>query len=126
LNSNARTYYLYGAVLLVSIVYVIRLLQIQVLDDKYSAIAEKISLRKQTLYPQRGLILDRNEKLIVFNEPVYDLMLSVPIKLNGIDTLAFCQLIGITKDEFDAHLVKARRTAYRGKAIFRSTARRIL
>ena len=75
MNFRFRSYYIYVAVVFIGLIYVLRLLEIQVLDDKYSLIAEKISLRKQTIYPQRGLILDRNKKLMVYNEPVYDLML---------------------------------------------------
>ena len=78
------------------------------MDDKYSLIAEKISLRKQTVYPQRGLIFDRNDKLLVYNDPVYDLMISVPVKLKGIDTLSFCQLLEIDKDKFNQLLTKAK------------------
>ena len=85
-----RLYYVYAVVILVGLIYVYRLFQIQVIDDKYALIAEKISLRKQTVYPQRGLIFDRNDKLLVYNDPVYDLMVSVPIKLMGFDTLGFC------------------------------------
>ena len=69
-----RLYYVYAVVILVGLIYVYRLFQIQVIDDKYALIAEKISLRKQTVYPQRGLIFDRNDKLLVYNDPVYDLM----------------------------------------------------
>ena len=85
--NSYRSYYIYAAVVLIGLLYILRLLQIQVWDDKYSQIAEKISLRRQTVYPQRGLIFDRNRKLVVYNEPVYDLMVSVPIKLKDIDTL---------------------------------------
>ena len=88
-----RSFYIYAAVLLVGLLYITRLLQIQVLDDKYSIIAEKISLRKQTIYPQRGLIFDRKDKLIVYNDPVYDLMLTVPIQLKDIDTFGICSLL---------------------------------
>jgi penicillin-binding protein 2 len=125
-NNQHRSYYIYAAVLLIGIIYTLRLLQIQVLDDKYSLIAEKISLRKQTIYPQRGLILDRNKKLIVYNEPVYDLMLSVPIKLEGMDTSDFCQLLGITKAEFDKRLAKAHKTAYHGKTVFNKNVPNVL
>ena len=96
----------------------VRLFQIQVMDDKYAVIAEKISLRKQSVYPQRGLIFDRNKKLVVYNDPVYDLMLSVPIRLKGIDTSAFCDLLQIDREEFDKRLAKSKRSSYRGKSIF--------
>ncbi len=114
-----RLYYVYAVVILVGLIYVYRLFQIQVIDDKYALIAEKISLRKQTVYPQRGLIFDRNDKLLVYNDPVYDLMVSVPIKLNGFDTLGFCELLNIDKEKFNQFLSKAKRRSYRGKSVFK-------
>jgi len=115
---NFRLYYIYAAIIFVGLIYIYRLFQVQVIDDKYALIAEKISLRKQTVYPQRGLIFDRNDKLLVYNDPVYDLMVSVPIKLKGIDTLAFCQLLAIDNEKFDELLSRAKRRSYRGKSVF--------
>ena len=88
-----RTYIIYGAVLLISLLYIVKLLQIQVYDDKYAEIAGRISMRKQTIYPQRGLIFDRNHKLVVHNDPVRDLMVSVPLRIEGIDTSLICSIL---------------------------------
>ncbi|MFY0642855.1 MAG: penicillin-binding protein 2 [Bacteroidia bacterium] len=115
---SRRTYVIYLAVILVALTYMFRLLQLQVYDDTYTQIAEKISLRKKTIYPQRGLIFDRNNKLIVYNEPVRDLMVSVPFKLDGIDTSLFCELLKIEREEFDQRLEKAASRAYQRKAVF--------
>ena len=123
---NYRLYYVYAVVILVGFIYIYRLFQIQIIDDKYALIAEKISLRKQTVYPQRGLIFDRNDKLLVYNEPVYDLMVSVPIKLNGIDTLAFCKLLDINKEKFIQLLAKAKRGSYRGKSVFKKNISKVI
>ncbi len=115
---SRRSYVIYIAVLIVAAIYIFRLLQIQVYDDKYTKIAEKISLRKQTIYPQRGLIFDRNSKLIVYNDPVRDLMVSVPFKIEGIDTSLLCKLLNIDRLEFDKRLLQAEKKAYRRKAVF--------
>lgn len=104
--------------LIIAFIYILRLLQLQVYDDKYARIAEKISLRKQTIYPQRGLIFDRNNKLIVYNEPVRDLMVSVPFKLAGIDTALLCNLLEINLEDFENRLVIAKKKAYQRKAVF--------
>ncbi len=114
-----RSFYIIAAVVILGLIYVFRLLQIQVLNDDYAIIAEKISLRRQTEYPQRGLIFDRNKNLIVYNDPVYDLMLSVPINIKGIDTAAFCSLLEIDRKEFDNRLAKSKRSSYRGKSVFK-------
>ena len=114
-----RSFYIIAAVVILGLIYVFRLLQIQVLNDDYAIIAEKISLRRQTEYPQRGLIFDRNKNLIVYNDPVYYLMLSVPINIKGIDTAAFCSLLEIDRKEFDNRLAKSKRSSYRGKSVFK-------
>jgi penicillin-binding protein 2 len=100
-------------------IYIFKLLQLQVWDDKYTLIAEKISLRKQSIYPQRGLIFDRNNKLVVYNDPVYDLMVSVPMKLSGIDTVEFCNLLKMDEKEFINRATKSKKRAYRGKSVFK-------
>ncbi|MBR9861144.1 penicillin-binding protein 2 [bacterium] len=115
---SRRSYYIYAAVLIVAMIYVYRLFQLQVLDDKYAVLADKISLRKQTIYPQRGLIFDRNKKLLVYNEPVRDLMVSVPFQIEGIDTSLLCELIGIDTTEFRERLERAEKNAYQRKAVF--------
>jgi penicillin-binding protein 2 len=116
---NSRLPYIYLTVVIIGLTYLFRLLQIQVLDDKYALIAERISLRKQVIYPQRGLIFDRNQKLLVYNDPVYDLMVSVPISLQTIDTLAFCELLEIDKNTFDKLLAKSKKQSYQGKSLFK-------
>ena len=116
---NSRLPYIYLTVVIIGLTYLFRLLQIQVLDDKYALIAERISLRKQVIYPQRGLIFDRNQKLLVYNDPVYDLMVSVPISLQNIDTLAFCELLEIDKNTFDKLLAKSKKQSYQGKSLFK-------
>lgn len=123
---KTRIYTIYGATIFVGILFVLRLFQIQVLDDKYQLIAEKISLRKQTVYPQRGLIFDRNDRLLVYNEPVYDLMVSVPIRLRGMDTTAFCNLLEIDIEHFNQLLTKAKRKSYHGKALFKKNISNIV
>ncbi len=124
--NKQRTYIINVAVVLVGLIFIFRLFQIQVLDDKYVNIAEKISLRRQTVYPQRGLIFDRNDKLIVYNDPVYDLMIAVPIRLKGIDTTAFCALLQIDRSEFDKMLERAKTNSYRGKSVFKRNVSNLL
>lgn len=69
--------------------------------------ANQNALRFRTQYPARGLMFDRNGKLLVYNEVVYDLMV-IPSQIKDFDTAKFCNLINITKEEFDKRLSKAR------------------
>src|SRR6187397_2978743 len=85
--------------LTVGMIYLLRLFFLQVIDDSYKLSANNNVLRYVTDYPARGLIYDRNGKLLVYNEPVYDLMI-VPRQVKNIDTAQFCKLIGISPAEF--------------------------
>ena len=77
-------------------VLLIRLFIIQVVKDTYRLSADNNVLRYVTQYPARGLIYDRNRKLIVYNQAAYDLMV-VPAQVTKIDTAEFCNLLGISK-----------------------------
>ena len=81
------------------VIFFIRLFYLQVIDDTYKQIADDRGLRKQQVDPDRGQILDRNGKLIVYNEPSYKLMV-VPAQVGVIDTARFCEILGIDKAYF--------------------------
>jgi penicillin-binding protein 2 len=85
-------------VLFVGITFILRLFFIQVVDDEWRRKAANISERTITVFPSRGLIYDRNQKLMVANIAVYDLMV-VPKDVKLADTNAFCKLIGISKED---------------------------
>ncbi|MBQ0088341.1 MAG: penicillin-binding protein 2 [Prevotellaceae bacterium] len=80
-------------------IYIIRLFCLQILDDTYRDKANSNALFKNILHPARGLIYDRNGKLMVYNEPTYNLMV-VMEEQHGIDTIDFCNTLGITKEDY--------------------------
>ena len=92
----------------VSIIFISNLFFIQVVNDDYKFSAKNNVLRYEVQQPVRGMIYDRNGKLIVANVPSYDLML-IPREIHekGIDTNKFCQLINIKKTEFIKKLKEA-------------------
>src|SRR5690606_17155455 len=102
----ASKYIIQGIFILVSLILLARLYYIQVVDDSYKLSADNNVLRKLVIYPARGVILDRNEKILVQNEPIYDLMV-IPAQVKPFDTLEFCGLIDITKEQFDKKFKKA-------------------
>ncbi len=105
---NNQRKYIIGAIFLgIGIIYIIRLLYIQVLDPSYQLTAEKLSLRPIVQYPFRGLIYDRNDSMLVFNQPIFDLKV-IPREVKLKDTLAFCHSFGITLEEFDERLNAAK------------------
>ncbi len=93
--------------IVVGLVYIIRLAHLQIIDDSYTRLANRNALRHITQYPSRGLIYDRNGKLLVYNEAVYDLMV-IPRQVKDIDTTEFCSLLKISKEEFIKKMEKAK------------------
>lgn len=77
--------------IIISVIFILRLLFIQVLNKSYQQLANNNVLRKVTLYPSRGLIYDRNGKLILFNQAEYDLLV-IPGQLKNSTPQIFVSL----------------------------------
>ena len=95
---------------MVLITYIVQLFNLQILNDQYKSKADSNAFYKKTIYPTRGLIYDRNGKLLVYNRPAYDITF-VPreVKKHGLDTLELCRALNITREEFDGYMKKARK-----------------
>jgi penicillin-binding protein 2 len=90
-----RRKYIIGTVAFVIIViYIIRLFTIQLMSDDYKKNADSNAFLKKIQYPSRGLIRDRNGKLLVYNQPAYDLMV-VTNETKTLDSVDFCRTLGI-------------------------------
>jgi penicillin-binding protein 2 len=92
-----RKYVIMAIVVLAALGLLVRLFVIQVVKSSYRLSADNNVLRYITQYPARGLIRDRNGKLIVYNQAAYDLMV-IPAQVVNIDTAGFCDLLGISND----------------------------
>ncbi|TAE90382.1 MAG: penicillin-binding protein 2, partial [Bacteroidetes bacterium] len=92
----------------VACIYVIRLALMQLFDDTYLRSAQENVLQEQTIYPARGLIYDRNNTLLVYNDAIYDLIVT-PDQVKGLDTAEFCKVLSITKEGFLARFEKIKR-----------------
>ena len=103
---SERKNFIVGFFLIIGMIYMIRLAYIQLWDDSYDLAAKNNALRRMVEFPARGYIIDRNGKPIVQNEPSFDLMVT-PKEIQHCDTLAFCQLLEITKADFLKRLKKA-------------------
>lgn len=79
---------------LMGLIIIVRLLYVQILTDDYREAADMNSRRKVVQYPSRGLIYDRTGKLLVSNQPVYDIVI-VPKEVAPFDSVDFCQTVGI-------------------------------
>ncbi len=112
-----RKYVVMALIVLASLLLLIRLFVIQVVKDTYRLSADNNVLRYITQYPARGLIYDRNKKLIVYNQAAYDLMV-VPAQVAKIDTSGFCNLIGITTASFNERMGAATSYSRRAPSVF--------
>lgn len=110
MNEN-RKYIIRGLIVLVGIIFLIKLFSIQVLSDKYKTAAQNNIIHKIIDYPFRGLVYDRNQELLVYNEPIYDLLV-LPKEVEVEDTLAFCSLLEVTREDFEKKMQTARRYSY--------------
>ena len=103
--------------IIVGVLFIGRLAMLQLFDPEYRELAKRQSLRNVTQYPARGFIYDRKGRLLVHNEAVYDLMV-IPRMVKDLDTAYFCQSLGITLDDFDQRMQKARKYSPYSASIF--------
>lgn len=101
----------------VAIVFVGKLFFLQIIHKEYSAAAEKNIIQRIEEYPYRGIIYDRNKKLLVYNNPIYDLVV-VPKAIRNLDSVAFCHTFHISQAEFNNLLNKAKRYSLIRPSIF--------
>ena len=94
-----RKYVIAGAAVVIVILYILRLFTLQIMSDDYKKNADSNALLKRVQYPARGTISDRNGKLMVYNQPAYDIMV-VMLEQKGVDTLDLCRSLGITKEYY--------------------------
>ena len=95
-----RKFVIGGVAIVVVIVYLIRLLTLQILSDDYKKNADSNAFLKKIEFPARGIISDRNGELLVYNQHSYDLMVVMNEESGRLDTLEFCSALGITKEYF--------------------------
>lgn len=104
---SKRKYLVIGLFSLSAMIIVLRLFYIQVVDSSYKISADNNVLRREVNYPARGVIYDRNGKLLVFNQAAYDVLI-IPREVKPFDTLGFCSIVGVDKKELVNEIIKAK------------------
>ena len=99
-----RRYVIGGVATLIVVVYIIRLFMLQLSSDDYKKSADSNAFLKRIDFPSRGVITDRHGKLLVFNQPSYDIMVVMNEMGDHLDTLEFCQTLNISRQEFDSRM----------------------
>lgn len=102
-NFENRKFIIGGIAIFIIFIYLVRLFSLQIMSDDYKKNADSNAFLKDVQYPSRGLIRDRKGRLLVFNEPSYNIMV-VMNEQHGVDTLDFCQTLGITRDFYVARM----------------------
>ena len=98
-----RRFVIAGLFVVILLIYTCRLFYLQVIEEKYKAMANDNAFLTQTMYPARGQIYDRKGVLLVTNEPAYDLMVTMR-NVKNLDTLDLCKTLNITREVFDQRM----------------------
>lgn len=93
-------------VIITFVVIALRLFYLQIVDRRYEQLAMDNAVYPKVIYPERGIIYDRNGKAILNNTIIFDLMVT-PAEAKGIDTLDFCRLMNMDTSEFRKRMVDA-------------------
>jgi penicillin-binding protein 2 len=102
-----RRFFLPAVTLLTAIIFVGRLISIQLLNTSYKLLSDGNAVIEHSIYPERGYIYDRNQKLLVSNQPVYDFM-AIPENIKSFDTLELSKILDVSKAELNEKIKIAR------------------
>jgi len=104
-------------IFIATILLVIRLFYLQVINDTFKLKSDNNAIKINYDYPERGYIYDRNGTLLVANQPSYDIMV-IPKDIKKLDTVEFCSLLNITKEDFLKTIVKCKVYSPRLPSVF--------
>ena len=93
-NNSNKTIILLLGLILTFFILIGTLIRLQIIEKKYKINADNNALFYKTKYPVRGLILDRNEKILVGNKIVYDILVT-PYDIHQFDTIELCKIFNI-------------------------------
>ncbi|WP_322790490.1 penicillin-binding protein 2 [Tenacibaculum tangerinum] len=101
-----RNFLLIFLITLIGVIYIARLFQLQIIRGSKPSLNHSATIKIEYDYPERGYIYDRHGKLLVANQLSYDVMI-IPKEVEPLDTLEFCSLLKIDKDDFIKRFEKA-------------------
>jgi len=97
---NTRYLKIFAVVAVIALIFVARLAYLQLFTDRYALNAANTSIKIEYVIPQRGVIFDRNGKIMVGNQPAYEISFTQALMKPDFDTLGFCNLMKISKSDF--------------------------
>ena len=99
----------------IAIIFIARLAYLQLFTDRYALNAANTSIKTEYVIPQRGVIFDRNGKILVGNQPAYEISFTQALMRPDFDTLEFCGLLKITKQDFIKKIKGLKKEKYYSK-----------
>jgi len=106
--NQSRKNIIIAMIIFMGLVIIFRLFSLQVLNTKYSIMADEQGKFRKVVYPDRGILFDRKGRAILRNTVTYDLMVT-PGKIRGmnLDTAALCRILKIDTTEFKKRILTA-------------------
>lgn len=101
-----RQFLLFFSIILVGLLFLSRLFYLQIYSSNEQSLLDDNAIRKVYDYPKRGFVYDRNGKLLVANQPSYDVMV-IPREVEEFDIPEFCELLKIDREDYDKKLKRA-------------------
>jgi len=97
---NTRYLKIFSVLASIAIIFIARLSYLQLFTDRYALNAANTSIKTEYVIPQRGVIFDRNGKILVGNQPAYEISFTEALMKPDFDTMSFCNLLKIEKRDF--------------------------
>ena len=112
---NAHYAKITGFLAVIALIFIARLAYLQLFTDRYALNAANTSIKTEYVIPQRGIIFDRNGKILVGNQPAFEISFTEALMKPDFDTIGFCNLVGITKPQFIQTIQNLQKEKYYSK-----------
>ncbi|KQT24308.1 peptidoglycan glycosyltransferase [Chryseobacterium sp. Leaf405] len=112
---NTRYLKIFSVLVVIALIFVARLSYLQLFTDRYALNAANTSIKIEYVIPQRGVIFDRNGKIMVGNQPAYEISFTQALMKPDFDTLAFCNLMRISKADLIKRINTIKKEKYYSK-----------
>lgn len=100
---------------IIACIFIARLAYLQLLTDRYALNAANTSIKIEYIIPQRGVIFDRNGKIMVGNQPSFEISFTQALMKSDFDTISFCNLVGMNKTQFIQRIEEVKAEKYYSK-----------
>ena len=114
-----RNYFLQTFTFIIALAFTAKLIELQLISSNYKSLSENNAVLESPVFPERGFVYDRNNKVLVANQPEYDLMV-IPENTIKFDTLELSYLLNLSVERFNLNIRKAIRYSIKIPSIISS------